>query len=53
MTARERPATLATTENSVLLADNFRLNRDFDESYQLVRLETDGRLEMFHHVSTS
>ncbi|MFO1152087.1 MAG: Ig-like domain-containing protein [Rhodospirillales bacterium] len=44
---------LPGTENSVLLADNFRLNRDFDESYQLVRLETDGRLETLHHASLS
>jgi VCBS repeat-containing protein len=42
---------LSATENSVLLADNFRLNRDFDESYQLTRLEADGRLETFHHTS--
>ncbi len=42
---------LPATENSVLLADNFRLNRDLDESYQLVRLEPDGGLQTFHHAT--
>jgi VCBS repeat-containing protein len=44
---------LPATENSVLLADNFRLNRDLDESYQLVRFEPDGRMDTFHHASLS
>jgi hypothetical protein len=34
-------------DHSTLLVDNFRLNRDLDESYQVTERSDDGRLETF------
>lgn len=40
-----------TSENSVLLIDNIRLNRDFDASYQLIQASDDHHLNTFMHLS--
>lgn len=38
-----------SAENSVLLIDNIRLNRDFDQSYQLVQTSDDAHMNTYVH----
>lgn len=38
------------SENSVLLVDNVRLNRDFGTGYQIVDMQGDGRFETLIHT---
>ncbi|QNT69885.1 hypothetical protein [Defluviicoccus vanus] len=40
----------STSQNSVLLVDNLRLNHDFDQSYQLVQTSSDDHLHTYLHA---
>jgi VCBS repeat-containing protein len=46
----DRIADSPREQNSFLLVDNVRLNRDFDQGYQLVDHQADGRFETVVHT---
>ncbi|NJO55069.1 MAG: cadherin-like domain-containing protein [Rhodospirillales bacterium] len=45
----DRPGGAPPSQNSILLVDNIRINREFEESYQVAQVSSDGRLETLVH----